>query len=124
DYDGDRTPVFWDPQIVDPFTNADEQFSKEPPDVEAAFTLENTLSVKDFNTQAAECQKAKLEIAVDLQHYLLGGLRDPHLIGTYSFIHEKCIYVYGYEHPITVANAYKFCAVMMLQKAGEAHDRV
>ncbi|ESK86536.1 hypothetical protein Moror_9807 [Moniliophthora roreri MCA 2997] len=118
DYDGDRATVFWDPQIVEPFTNADEQFSKEPPDVEAAFTLENSLSVNEFNTKAAESKKTELEIAVDLQHYLLGGLRDPHLIGTYSFIHEKSMYVYGYGHPITVANAYKFCAVMDAPKSG------
>ncbi|KAK7042969.1 hypothetical protein VNI00_008706 [Paramarasmius palmivorus] len=116
DYDGDRVTVFYDPELVEGFKNADEKYSTEPPEVKTAFTLEHSLTVHQFNDQVLDI--SDLEVSVELQKSLLGGLRDPFLIGMYSFLHEKCVYVYGYAHPITIKTAYKFCAVMDGPKSG------
>lgn len=102
DYDGDRVQVFWNPSIVRDFRSADKKYATEPESVRD--TLEKVdIPVKDFLRQT---KNNKFDEIAALQSHLLGSLRNPSLVGTYSTYWENSIYTRGYFHEDTIRLAY------------------
>ncbi|KAF9254994.1 hypothetical protein L218DRAFT_1082074 [Marasmius fiardii PR-910] len=116
DYDGDRVTVIWDPELVAPFTNSPEGFSKEPPKVKECFD-EKTEKAHEFTIRHFLLLTDWARIQ-SLQVYLLGGLQERYLVGAYSIRHEKFTYAYGLEHEDTIREAYMFCTVLDSLKSG------
>jgi RNA-dependent RNA polymerase len=107
DYDGDKVLAIWQPELVDPFVNADEKYTREPEGVMGCFdceqgTVEEFLAARDGRDGGGEGEEIKV-----LQKALLGALRDPGVVGMYSTFHENAIYHLGYGHEETVRLAYK-----------------
>lgn len=105
DYDGDTATVIWDPDIVQPFVNADEKHSIVPPGLSTCFSTDNE-RVDDFLRRVdGETEERKVSA---MQVFLLGALRDTSLVGKYSSMHDNSIYKNGYANPRTVKLAYKY----------------
>ena len=99
DYDGDKGVVFYDPDIVQHFRNADVKYSYEPADLAENFSR-NTETVSDV---LRRIQHEPLHIQLrELQPFLLGAIRDTSIVGKYSSFHDYAIYVLGYAHPDTI----------------------
>lgn len=99
DYDGDKGVVFYDPDIVTPFKNADERYSYEPEGLADNFSR-NTEKVVDVLERIQGISPTS-QIR-ELQKYLLGAIRDTSIIGKYSSYHDHAIYTLGYSHPETI----------------------
>ncbi|KZP28061.1 hypothetical protein FIBSPDRAFT_1039759 [Athelia psychrophila] len=88
--------LFYDPTLVEPFTNGDEIFSHGPED-----------ATKDFAQQThpvahvMELVESKHRIAHThkCQEYLLGACQDTSVVGVYSAFHDYAIYALRYTHP-------------------------
>ncbi|KAL0949476.1 hypothetical protein HGRIS_009529 [Hohenbuehelia grisea] len=115
DYDGDKGLLIWDPELVNPFCNADLKYSEEPPDISVNFSRHNE-KVSDFLEEHAGDSESDLTAA--LQRYLLGALRDASIVGMYSNFHDVCVYEKGYEHPESIRLAYMFCKSLDGAKTG------
>ncbi|KAF9465114.1 RNA dependent RNA polymerase-domain-containing protein [Collybia nuda] len=115
DYDGDTATVIWAPEIVEPFTNADEKYSLTPPGLDYCFSRHNERVDAFMHRVAGESEENKVSA---MQTFLLGALRDTSLVGKYSSMHDNSIYNLGYAHPRTVKLAYKFCTVLDGAKTG------
>ncbi|KAG6832945.1 hypothetical protein H0H92_004829 [Tricholoma furcatifolium] len=116
DYDGDTAIVIWMQEIVNPFKNANEKYSKEPEGVGMCFSSENNEKVSDFVARTSHL--SFMEKTHEVQAYALGALRDSSVVGIYSAMHDISIFKYGYSHPKTVELAYKFCKVLDGAKTG------
>ncbi|KAL6305950.1 RNA dependent RNA polymerase-domain-containing protein, partial [Sparassis latifolia] len=117
DYDGDTMEVYWQPEIVNQFVNADPaRYAREPPAVQGCLDKDDT-TVAQFLTQTANA--TEMDLIIKLQSYLLGPLHgDTAAVGNYSTMWENASYKYGYGHEITVFLAYMFCAVLDGIKTG------
>jgi RNA-dependent RNA polymerase len=99
DYDGDKGVVFYDPDIVKNFQNADEKYSYEPKGLAVNFS-QNTDKVADVLERIrGESPISQLQ---ELQKFLLGAIRDTSMVGKYSSYHDHAIYTLGYNHPETI----------------------
>ncbi|PPQ99097.1 hypothetical protein CVT24_009364 [Panaeolus cyanescens] len=117
DYDGDKAIVFWDKEMVDAFKNADEKYSREPAIVESCF-MRDSESGMDFLHRLDALGADEESRIYHYQTYLLGALHCSSMAGVYSTMHDKAIYKYGYDHPITQVLAAKFCRVLDSAKTG------
>jgi hypothetical protein len=117
DYDGDTVTLYWDPELVGPFQNADEAGAvAEPGFIEANF--EKT-TVTGTEVLAGLENKGEEDKVVNLQRYLLAGLGGDvltakcellssswvwyvKLTDTDSDWHGNAQYTLGVSHPTTV----------------------
>jgi len=99
DYDGDKGIVFYDPDIVRHFRNADIKYSFEPKGLADNFAR-NTETVSDV-LQRIRSAPHIIQLR-ELQKFLLGAIRDTSIVGKYSSFHDYAIYVLGYDHPDTI----------------------
>jgi RNA-dependent RNA polymerase len=104
DYDGDTATVIWAPDMVEPFTNADEKHSLTPIGLDVCFSTDNE-RVEDFLRRVSGEPEEKIISA--MQVFLLGALRDTSLVGKYSAMHDNSVYNRGYANPRTVKLGYK-----------------
>lgn len=79
--------------MVTPFQNADPSFATEPADLSACFMKVNE-TVTEFLSRVPDDGE---EWTREIQRYLLGSLRDPAIVGTYSSLWENAVYQYGYQ---------------------------
>ncbi|KAF8974482.1 RNA dependent RNA polymerase-domain-containing protein [Flammula alnicola] len=115
DYDGDKGVYIWQHELVAAFKNADLKYSEPPADIKTYFARENE-EVHAFQTKTANISvENKIR---QLQHYLLGAVRDTTVVGKYSTFHEIAIYTLGYSHPDTIRLAYMFCMTLDGIKTG------
>ncbi|KAF7323769.1 Dimethylaniline monooxygenase [Mycena kentingensis (nom. inval.)] len=115
DYDGDKCIVIWDPTMVELFRNADDGYSIEPKSVAGAFTRDATTVATFLAENRDTSPKNKAE---KLQKYLLGALRNPSDVGSYSGLHDNTVLSRGYGDAQTVELAYKFCKILDASKTG------
>ena len=108
DYDGDTMEAFWQPEIVNSFTNANPMFAVEPAEVQACL-VKNKETVEQFLARVPPDNEEKHIRAI--QKYLLGPLQDPTLVGKYSIWWENMTYKNGYRHPDTHLLAYLYVGV-------------
>lgn len=95
--------AFWQPELVDSFTNADPSFAVEPPEVQACLE-KSTETVQEF---LARMQAADVAAQIrEMQKYLLGPLTNPSYVGLYSTWWENSTYKSNYGHQHTVLLAY------------------
>ncbi|CAK9781596.1 hypothetical protein CC85DRAFT_6079 [Cutaneotrichosporon oleaginosum] len=116
DYDGDVATVIWDPDIVEPFSNAPDHMAVEPPGFEKANFAKEIVTADQF-LKALDGKEDSV-IAANLQHFLLGHLLDEQLTGQYSEMHACAAYTRGVEHPETLRLARMFCQVLDSRKSG------
>ncbi|KIY48407.1 hypothetical protein FISHEDRAFT_23685, partial [Fistulina hepatica ATCC 64428] len=116
DYDGDTTIVIWDKRLVEPFKNADLSFAKNPRGFPESRFTRNGQTVGDFVAKYGEDNLAPH--FKEIQHYLLGNLRDCSILGKYSNMHDHAIHMLGYSHPRSVMLAYTFNTLMDSGKSG------
>ena len=103
DYDGDKGILTWQPELVAPFKNAPLKYSNPPANIDSYFSRENE-EVKTFQHKIATISvHNKIR---QLQHHLLGAVRDTSIVGKYSGFHEMAIYTLGYSHQETIRLAY------------------
>jgi len=116
DYDGDKGTYIYQPELVEPFKNADPSYADPPADINAYFTSEKEEEDSDLpqrdeevtafieRTQSASEGKQIQE----LQSHLLGALRAEWIVGKYSKYHDMATYKRGYKHEDTIrlANMY------------------
>lgn len=93
DYDGDTALVMWNPEMVSSFTNADDSYADPPTGLEAGFTKSAETGAHFLRSLEGLSLEQRTQ---RYQHYLLGGLQDPSLIGQYSTMHDNAIYMLGY----------------------------
>lgn len=106
DYDGDKGLLIYDPLLVGPFKNADSKYADPPADINDNFKEKTNLeTVAEFLCRRPPSCSSKTVVR-DLQHYLLGGLRDTSVVGKYSNMHEVSAYIKGYFHKDTIRLAY------------------
>lgn len=103
DYDGDKGVVFYDPDIVNSFQNADEKYSYEPEGLPESFS-QNTEKVVDVLERIKE--DSPISQVQQIQKFLLGAIRDTSMVGKYSSYHDHAIYTLGYNHPETIRLSY------------------
>jgi hypothetical protein len=103
DYDGDIGLAIWQPEIVQPFQNADLIYSVEPPEVAACFSRNNE-KVSDFLQRMESETPSSMNRA--LQQVLFERLRHMAITGMYSTFQDNAIYTLGYCHPESVRLGY------------------
>lgn len=100
--------MFWHPAILQGFKSANASIALEPTSVKDCLQKSDE-SVEDFDRRVSESSiTSKVERIPEFQHYLLGSLRHPSLVGKYSTYWEMAIYKFGYSHPYTVELAYLY----------------
>lgn len=97
DYDGDKALLIWQPELVVPFRNADLSFSEAPKDIKANFESKNE-TVGEFLDR---CPESHPEHIGELQSFLLNGLSNSSVVGSYSNMHNNASYSLGYNHRVT-----------------------
>ncbi|CCM02288.1 uncharacterized protein FIBRA_04376 [Fibroporia radiculosa] len=115
DYDGDTVEVYWDPRLIENFRNANPNFAKEPPEVQASL-VKNSETVAEFLERTASLRNG--ELLHEYQKFLLGSLLNTSRVGTYSTWWEASIYKNGYSHKTTIFLAYMFSAILDGPKTG------
>ncbi|RXW15104.1 hypothetical protein EST38_g10750 [Candolleomyces aberdarensis] len=116
DYDGDKVLVVWQPELVEPFRNADERYADPPSDMDSRFFQKEVERVSTFSEKTAGLPE--IEKIHELQYHLLGALRNTSLVGRYSNYHDIAVYQKGYKHPETRRLAIMFCTVLDSVKSG------
>ncbi|KAF8639473.1 hypothetical protein AX17_001493 [Amanita inopinata Kibby_2008] len=115
DYDGDKAIAIWEPRLVEPFVNADDKFSVEPPELSGCFHSPKE-TVEEFSEHIKPMTRE--DRTRELQRYLLSTLNEMSLTGKYSVMHDNAVYSKGYSSPEAVMLAYKFCKVLDGTKSG------
>jgi RNA-dependent RNA polymerase len=105
DYDGDTAQIIWQPEIVQPFRNSDPKYASSPEGIMDDLQKGNK-PMKNFLDRKLKPDK----IAEELTPFLLGGLQDTSLVGTYSNWHLISTYRNGYDHPETIRLAWMWVA--------------
>ncbi|KAJ2927622.1 hypothetical protein H1R20_g9471, partial [Candolleomyces eurysporus] len=116
DYDGDKVLVVWQPELVEPFRNADERYADPPSDMDSRFFQKEVEWVSTFLAKSAGLPE--IEKIQELQYHLLAALRNTSLVGRYSNYHDIAVYQKGYKHPETRRLAIMFCTVLDSVKSG------
>lgn len=81
DYDGDTAQIFWEPELIAQFLNADETFAEIPVDFVEKNFKRNVVKVEEFHA-ALEAEGADKEMIIaNQQHFLLGALQDDKSTG-------------------------------------------
>jgi RNA-dependent RNA polymerase len=101
DYDGDTAQIIWQPEIVEPFRNADPKYATAPKEI-AADTKKEDLPLRSFTDRKLSPE----ECVKELTPYLLAGLKDTSLVGVYSNWHIMATYRNGYTHEETIRLAW------------------
>ena len=87
DYDGDTVTIYWDPALVEPFQNADEQFADVPEGfIDHNFEKE-VVKVNEFIEALKQASADEEMVIANQQRYLLGALEDDKSAGTCRFFH-------------------------------------
>ncbi|KAJ6485142.1 RNA dependent RNA polymerase-domain-containing protein [Mycena vitilis] len=115
DYDGDKGLVIWQPELVDPFNNADLKYSEEPPEVADCFSPKNETVAEFLERTRSETDAQRLR---EMQSYLLSDVRQMAVVGKFSNWHLNATYSLGYTHPETIRLAYMFCKTLDGAKTG------
>ncbi|RXW24663.1 hypothetical protein EST38_g1142 [Candolleomyces aberdarensis] len=115
DYDGDKAMAIWQPELVQPFRNAPAEFADPPEDMEQFFEKEVEHVSKFLNRTST---LSEIERIHELQHYLLGAIRNTSVVGKYSKFHDYAIYMNGYTDDSTRRLAFMFCMTLDGAKTG------
>ncbi|KAJ7682709.1 RNA dependent RNA polymerase-domain-containing protein [Mycena polygramma] len=115
DYDGDKGLVIWQPELVDPFSNADLRYSEEPPEVADCFSPKNETVAEFLERTRSQTDAQRLR---EMQSYLLSDVRQMAIVGKFSNWHLNATYSLGYTHPETIRLAYMFCKTLDGAKTG------
>ena len=94
DYDGDKVTVVWQPEIVQAFTNADRSFANPPEGIEDSF-IQNTETIGELLLRVPSTELTD-KLLYELQTFLLAGIRNQSVVGTYSIMHDNAVYETGY----------------------------
>ena len=116
DYDGDTVKLFWDPRLVNAFTNADDGYAAVPKDFEKE-NFNKTVVKGDEFLRGLEKAEEDTRI-VNYQSFLLNALLDDKATGccesshsakntwlipiTDSNLHGNAVYALGFDHPETI----------------------
>ncbi|KZO90313.1 RdRP-domain-containing protein [Calocera viscosa TUFC12733] len=115
DYDGDRATVVWEPQLVEPFKNADPGFADQPKDFESFLDRDlTTVASLIDETRTWGAQAKRLQI----QKYLLSDLNSDFQMQGYSTRHDVALYLLGASHPKAVEFAHKYMVSLDSSKTG------
>ncbi|KAJ6515806.1 RNA dependent RNA polymerase-domain-containing protein [Mycena sanguinolenta] len=115
DLDGDKGLIVWQPELVDPFVNADLKYSEEPPKVVDSFSPKNETVAEFLGRTESLTDEQQLQ---EMQNYLLSAIRAQGVVGKYSNWHLNSVYTLGYAHPQTIRLAYMFCKTLDGAKTG------
>lgn len=107
--------MFYDPALVQAFTNADEKYSYEPESVAKCFK-QHTETVGDVLRRTEG--KPPVDQMREYQTFLLGAIQDTSIVGIYSSFHDVAAYTLGYDHEDTVRLVYMFCLSQPLTHFG------
>jgi len=82
DYDGDTVTLYWDPELVEPFTNAEEHYADVPEDFVQTNFEKDVVKVDDF-LKALKKEGADEEMIIaNQQRFLLSALQDDKSAGS------------------------------------------
>ncbi|ORY24068.1 RNA dependent RNA polymerase-domain-containing protein [Naematelia encephala] len=116
DYDGDTVQLFWDEELVQAFTNAEDDLADVPADfVSLNFDKEVTSGTDFLARMSGEDDET---IITNMQYFLLSGLKDDKSTGEYSEMHGNAVYKLGFDHPKTLRLARMFNHVLDARKSG------
>lgn len=115
DYDGDLIRVFWEPELVKPFKNADVSFADSPFDISDAFHRSEA-TVADFVAEYGRKDKDERDRALIKE--LIAGAFEPAVRGLYGAMHLYAAWQFGTDSREAVELAHKFCQCMDSQKTG------
>lgn len=113
DYDGDTAIAVWEPRLVEPFRNANDDISVEPdavkPDAPSSCFHSTKETVSDFvnNTGSMDPEERTMK----LQTYLLRSVSAASLTGKYSTWYDSAVYKYGYGSPQAILLAFKYVLI-------------
>lgn len=98
DYDGDTVLIIWQPELVEPFRNAAEEYGQEPESVERCFESQ----IKTVSQFMESCKDmSELGKIQHFQEHALASVRSRSLVGQYSSYYDYAVYTLGYNHPDT-----------------------
>lgn len=117
DHDGDLIRVFWEPQLVEPFKNADVKFAECPFEISKVFDRSEE-TVAEFVAQHID--KNKEERDRELTESTVAAVFDPQVRGLYGVMHLYAAWQFGIESEQAVDLAHKFCQCMDGSKTGLA----
>jgi RNA-dependent RNA polymerase len=110
DYDGDTAIAIWEPQLVEPFRNANDDISVEPdavkPDTPLSCFHSTKETVRDFVNNTGNMDPE--ERTMQLQTYLLRSVSVASLTGKYSVWYDNAVYKHGYGSPEAILLAFKY----------------
>ena len=113
DYDGDTAIAIWEPQLIEPFRNANDDISVEPdavkPDKPSSCFHSTKETVSDLVNNMGNMDPE--ERTMKLQSYLLRSVSVASLTGKYSTWYDNAVYKYGYGSPQAVLLAYKYVLI-------------
>lgn len=114
DYDGDTALAIWEPQLVEPFQNANDDISVEPdtvkPQVPSSCFHSTKETVSDFVDHMWNMDPDQR--TMKLQAYLLRSVGSgASLTGTYSTWHDNAVYKHGYGSPQAILLAFKYVLI-------------
>ena len=115
DYDGDLIRVFWEPELVKPFENAEVRYADCPFELSEVFDRSDE-TVADF--VARHANKAKDERDRILVKELVAGAFQPAVRGLYGAMHLYAAWQFGTRSAEAIELAHKFCQCMDSQKTG------
>ncbi|TKY85806.1 hypothetical protein EX895_005347 [Sporisorium graminicola] len=115
DYDGDLIRVFWEPELVRPFQNADVRYADCPFEIEDVF-LRIQKTVGEFVAEHKD--KHKDERDRELIKELVKGAFEPNVRGLYGAMHLFTAWQFGTWSAEAVELAHKFCQCMDSHKTG------
>ena len=95
--------AYWAPELVQDLKEADPSLAFKPPGLDALLVKPKE-TVGEFMERLSpldEYQRIR-----ELKKYLLGGLRNPEVVGRINGFLEHCRYINGGTHPDTIQLAY------------------
>ncbi|THV08462.1 hypothetical protein K435DRAFT_641686, partial [Dendrothele bispora CBS 962.96] len=118
DYDGDKCLLIYQPELVEPFQNADLSFADPRDDIKEQYFSRHTETVEELLQRAPPTEENPLARVHALQEYLLGGLKTPSLVGQASNMHDCSLYMHGPRHKDSILLAHIFCHTLDGAKTG------
>ncbi|KDQ17067.1 hypothetical protein BOTBODRAFT_224345 [Botryobasidium botryosum FD-172 SS1] len=112
DYDGDMVYMYWQPELVESFSNSES--TNPPPGLRAEFE-EGTETGEAFISRTSELGEE--EQFGQIQRYLMAGANESY-VGQYSEFYAQAIYRLGYGHPETIRLAHIVAACLDSPRTG------
>jgi hypothetical protein len=115
DYDGDVATIVFDPTLVEPFVQADDEIANAPEEFEEENFEKELIKGDDFLKQLSGADEDTL--IRNYHTFLLGAVMDDKITGqcellyipagyrlmtSDSIMHDNAVYMLGHDHPETV----------------------